>query len=164
MFYMNNTTFLYDDNVFCFSLPRFSGLGYDLLNEYFQKLGEKLKDSVEGEKFFGECIQGKRGGRFYLFFDVLTLNEKYLSGILVLLGYEFSELVIFRCYPITLNVLNVQHLSVSRLLDKKQKNIPYCIFDNTVYGVKNLYTGQRMKMRRKNYRMLISFEMVGRVN
>ena len=110
---------------------------------------------------------GGDGARGYGFFDLTSSNENFISGLFSILGYSGGELIYFRCMPVCMDAVSGMHIPIGRFMEKnrvktrKEKNTPYCIIDNKAYYIENLYSGQRFKLRRKNYRSLLKFVPVG---
>lgn len=176
MLSFENKTIKKKSGVFCLSYPKLEGEEYPILTEYFSSLGEMMRYGIEnrvGDEILG-CCQGRLVG--YCFVDPTCFNEKFFSALIVYLVYSAGEVVYFKCMPVCLDSVSGMHCHPGSIkLDKwenssteknikgskKLKNIPYCVMGNTVYRVENCYSGERIKLRRRNYRSLLSFTPIG---
>lgn len=160
LFTFENITLRRSRNVFYLSYPQTDDEGCRELNEYLAEIGKDMKEGFEGH-VGDEIIRfGEKDVKGYAFFDITCANTRFFSGMIIISGYSKGELIYFRCMPICLDASKASHIplwSLGEKINSKEKNTPYCIINNTAYSVENLYSGQRIKLRQKNYRSLIRF-------
>lgn len=170
MFIFESATLKRSRSVFYLSYPQSENENHEELNKYFRQIGEEIKLSFEGN--VGDEIMrlGGDGTKGYAFFDITCTNEQFFSGLIVISGYSKAELIYFRCMPICLDITKASHIPVwsfagkiNKKINNIEKNTPYCIINNTAYSVNNLYSGQRLRLRRKNYRSLLRLDPLCKV-